>query len=460
MKKKLMRDEGGWVLITAAVLMGVMLSIGLVALQLVDSDSHRSRNTRESESALNLDEGVLYAQSLVLAQNWPSAASHPNVVSSCDSATATQTAYVAACPNPANLAGTGTSANFKNADQAQGSTWKTKIRDNDGPLKNAYDPTKADLAQTGTKGTCATPCNYDFNGDDKVWVQAQTYVKGHPRNVVALMQLETLRESIPRSAVTAGALSVTNNGNHGGTPIIDANGSQVIVRCSTGADDCVQANSGQVQPWPAVSGSTTMAPMMTATQLARFKQRAITDGHYFSGCPGQNGQGYDLSGDVVWVEGCTSVPSLTNRIPTTPCSPPNGMAGACVNNDNRTDPDTDSPGILIWHCGRADISGGWTYRGVFYIVNNSDGTCPATLPQVGNYSCSSQPATDASRDVLTTNGGFGVWGAVAVDGPGCLKVGSNNLQIKFDPKVFDTIESYGTVGLVQNTWRELKPNVF
>lgn len=449
------RDEGGWVLITAAVLMGVMLSIGLVALRLVDSDSHQSRAARESESALNVDEGVLYAQSLILAQSWPSASNHPNVVTSCNSATATQSAYVNACPNPGNLAGTGGSANFKNVDELANSTWKTKVRDNGGALATAYNPAQADTPQAG----CVVngPCTWDANNDHQVWVQSQTYVRGHPRNVVALMKLETLRETIPQSAVTAGALSVTNNGNHGGTPIIDATGSQVLVRCpNASANTCVNANDGQVTPTP-TSGSSTMAPMMTASQLARFRSRAITDGKYFTGCPGQNGQGYDLSGAVVWVEGCSSVPNMTNRIPTTSCSPPNGMSSSCVNT-------ADSPGILIWHCGRADIAGSWTYRGVFYIVNNSDGTCPSGImptgvTQIGNYTCSSQPAAN-ENDVLTTNGGFGVWGAVAVDGPGCLKVGSNNLQIKFDPKVFDAVESYGTVGLVQNTWRELTPNVF
>lgn len=450
------RDEGGWVLITAVVMMGIMLSLGLVALRLVDTDSHRSADARESESALNTDEGVLYAQSLILAQNWPSIANHTNAVTACNSATATQSAFVNACPNPANLAGTGSSANFKNVDELANSTWKTKVRDNGGALATAYDPAQADVPQTGC--AVAAPCTWDANDDHQVWVQSQTYVRGHPRNVVALMKLETLRETVPQSAVTSGALSVTNNGNHGGTPIIDANGSQVLVRCdNANANTCVNANAGQVTPAP-ISGSSTLSSMMTSSQLARFKSRAITDGKYFSGCPGQNGQGYDLSGPVVWVEGCSSPPNLTNHIPTTTCSPPPGMSTSCVNT-------VDSPGVLIWHCGRADMSGGWTYRGVLYIVNNSDGTCPsgimpAGVTQIGDYTCSSQPATDTTRDVLTTDGGFGVWGAVAVDGPGCLKVGSNNLQIKFDPKVFDAVESYGTVGLVQNTWRELQPNVF
>jgi len=439
-----LNDEGGWVLVTAAVLMAVMLSIGLMAVKLVDADGNRTREQRETESSLNLDEGVLYAQSLVLAQGWPTVDNHP-ASTVCQSATA---AADASCPSPQNLAGSGSSANFANADQLAKTTWKTKIRDNGGALTSSYDPALADNIQAGCNP--AGPCNWDANGDREVWVQAQSHVRGRPRNVVARMRLETLVESTPRTAVTAGALSVTNSGNHGGTPIIDATGSEVVVRCTT-SGDCIQAEEGQVRP-PAHSSTVAVPSMMTPEQLARFRTRAQTDGKYFTGCPGQNSQGYNLTGPVVWVEGCSSPPTLTNRVPTAPCSPPNGMSTACVNS-------VDKPGILIWHCGRADLSGGWTYRGVLYVVNNSDGTCPASLPQRGNLTCSNQPAADG-HDVLNTTGGFGVWGAVAVDGPGCLKVGSNNLQITFDPRVFDAVESYGTVGLVQNTWRELQPDAF
>ena len=439
MTRARLSDERGWVLVTATVLMAIMLSIGLVAVGLINSDTHRTRESREAESALNLDEGVLYAQSLVLAQRWPSV--DAPALALCTQATA---ATDNRCPSAANLAGSGTSANFNNVDQMLNSTWKTKVRDNGGVLKSSYDPTKADLAQTG----CAvTPCTYDANGDRELWVQAQSVVRGRPRNVVARLRLEQLAESTPQTAVTAGALSVTNNGNHGGTPIIDATGSAVLVRCS-GAN-CVQSEPGQVVP--AVTQGSAPPPMMTPEQLQRFKQRAITDGRYYPGCPTPDASGnYNLSGRVVWIEGCASPPNLTNKVVTTTCSPPNDMATKCINSE-------DSPGLLIWHCGRADFAGGMTYRGVLYVVNNSDNTCSADLPQRGDGTCSTTNNV-TPQDVLNTNGGFGVWGAVAIDGPGCLKVGSNGLQIKFDPRVFDAVESYGTVGLVQNTWRELLPN--
>ena len=66
------QDEGGWVLVTATILTTVMMAIALVAAGLMDADQNRVREQRERETALNLDEGVLYAQSLVLATAWPS----------------------------------------------------------------------------------------------------------------------------------------------------------------------------------------------------------------------------------------------------------------------------------------------------------------------------------------------------------------------------------------------------
>jgi Tfp pilus assembly protein PilX len=65
-------DEQGWVLVSATVLTLLMLSIGLVAAGLIDNGTRRTREQRERESALNVDEGVLYAQSLAMQTAWPS----------------------------------------------------------------------------------------------------------------------------------------------------------------------------------------------------------------------------------------------------------------------------------------------------------------------------------------------------------------------------------------------------
>ena len=169
-------------------------------------------------------------------------------------------------------------------------TWTTKVRDNGGALATAFDPTKADLAQTG----CTSPpvlrdhaCTYDANGDRELWVQSQAIVRGKPRNVVARLRLEQLAESVPQTAVVAGALSITNNGNHGGTPIIDANGSQVVVRCTNPTDStCAELPERPDQARHAAVGPDGAEPD-DPEQLQRFKQRAIMDGKYFAGCPGR-----------------------------------------------------------------------------------------------------------------------------------------------------------------------------
>jgi hypothetical protein len=124
------------------------------------------------------------------------------------------------------------------------------------------------------------------------------------------------------------------------------------------------------------------------------------------------------------------------------------MSPQCINS-------LEKPGLLIWHCGRMDMQGAFTFVGVLYNTNNSDGTCLNYTAKTGNCFSGNQRVTE--NDLIVTNGGFGVLGALAIDGGGCLQIGSNGLQVQYDSNAFSSISSYGTVGLVQNTWRELKP---
>ena len=236
-------DDQGWVLVSATILTLLMLSIGLVMTGLIDNDSRRTREQRERESSLNVDEGVLSAQTLVMQTVWPSSANNDPVTgrplyypTTCTSSSPLDTR----CPDAQSLvaanSGAPASAVFANVDQLNNVSWATKVRDNGGALETAYDAAKADNAQPG----CVVPaglasrtaCTYDANKDRELWVQSQAIVRGKPRNVVARVRLEQLAERVPQTGLVAGALSITNNGNHGGTPIIDATGSQVVVRCA------------------------------------------------------------------------------------------------------------------------------------------------------------------------------------------------------------------------------------
>lgn len=125
--------------------------------------------------------------------------------------------------------------------------------------------------------------------------------------------------------------------------------------------------------------------------------------------------------------------------------------------------------MLIIRCGRMRFGGQWTYVGLIYFTNGSDGSCatagqsPATTAQdpvspvrgTDPPTCSGSSLSNDPHAVMDTQGGFGIWGALAADGNACLYFGSNGFQADFDANVFSNITSFGTVGLVQNTWREL-----
>ncbi|MGH2918631.1 MAG: hypothetical protein ACRDLS_08560 [Solirubrobacteraceae bacterium] len=421
------RDEQGSTVVTAIVLMSIMLIFGLSLMALVDQQQRESGKQRTRESSLNLNEGALYGQAFVLARNWPSASAGAGGAfpSSCTSAAAT----VTKCPDRDTLATANSTvpgrANFNAVDFKADSSWVTMVRDNGGTLTTDYDPAKADLAQSGCP---VTPCTLDANNDRQLWVQVRALVRGRPRSTVALLKLETFKENFPRTAITAGSLHISNNGNHGGRPIVDNGGSQIAVRCDYHLSSCAGYESGQISnpsfvQLPA-SGSNALSP----TTLERLKQRAIADGKFFSGCPGD-----DLAGAIVWVNDCTDYKGASSLI-TKPCQAP--LSGQCINN-------VSSPGILIWHKGTAKLTGNATFVGLIYMANDSDGS--------GGLGADNGP-------VLEINGGFSVYGAVSVDGQGKLEIGSNaDPNITYNPNVFNGLESYGTAGLVQNTWRELPP---
>jgi Tfp pilus assembly protein PilX len=437
-------QEDGWILITAISLMTVMLVVALASISLVDRQQERSREQRERESSLNLAEGAMFAQGFQLARGWPSTAARA-VPSDC-----AYNVVAAHCPTAAQV-----QQNADNVDTRADTTWSTAVRDNGGNMAVAWQSQFMNAAQTGTTAagasyTCPAPCRWDANGDRKMWVQASAVVRGQPRTVVATLKLEKLAENTPRTAVMAGGI---NTGNKGGQVKIWGVGSQVVVRCNPGSSSCVSDQNG-IEPDAVYPSPPPPNALMTPAQLDRFKQRAINDGTYYDGCP----PGNNIAGAVVWVDKC-NLKLSASLFPATSCTPPpdpssgggNGLQPPCINS-------VTAPGVLIWHCGTMDLSGKATYFGLLYFVNGSDGTCPATGEFAPRGSsppdCSSKTDSD---NVFSSTGGFGVYGALAVDGNGCLMASANGMQIQFDANVFNSLASYGTVGLVQDTWRELTP---
>ena len=67
----------------------------------------------------------------------------------------------------------------------------------------------------------------------------------------------------------------------------------------------------------------------------------------------------------------------------------------------------------------------------------------------------------SSSTVLTLAANSLILGGVAINGDGHLVVGQARgprATIKYVTNAFNALRTYGTTGLVQNTWRELAPN--
>ena len=361
--------------------------------------------------------------------------------SDCSSATAV-TATTLYCPDRDTLAkassGNASVAQLSSLDFDANSTWTTQVRDNYGALKASYDPAQANATLTENGVSCpSTPCRMDFNEDRQLWVSAKAIVRGKPRSIVARLKLEQLRESVPQAGVVAGALDVTNNGNK---LMVDGTGSSIVVRCSPlTSTSCMSYDAGKGQLTPAPASTPSQPNFMTPAQLQRFKARAKTDGTYFAAgqCPADAAAAH-RRGRV----GRAVQHQLRQHRPV--LEPVRRARRRPV--DELHQPD-DKPGLLIWHCGTIRFTANSTFYGIMYLVNNSDGTCASFPAKSGGC---------PTAAVYESGGGSGVAGALVADGGGCVLIGSNSLNMKFDSNVFNSVTSYGTVGLVQNTWRELK----
>ena len=396
-------------LITSLVVMALMLSIGFATYATVDVQTGESRAERHRESVFNLGEAALQEQGYVLGNNWP------GKVGNAYPASCSPSSFTAEkCPSPGSLLGE--AGNFNAPDYKAGVTWETRVRDNASGT-DFYDSSVQDAAR------------WDANGDGKLWVRAQatktaatTVGLQKRRTIVALLKRETLNESLPPALIRVNKFRVTNNAPR---TIIDSTGSQVVVRCDGVATlpECATYNAqgNQVSPPGSVVKDPATANLtVKVDQLPRFKAAALSNGTYFTSCPSES----ELTGAIVYVD----VPM------TTTCS----ISGNAQINS------AASPGFLVMPKGELSLKGASTYYGVIYMGN-----------------CMPEGCTPSSDVVVDIGGNATVIGGVIIDGPGALDVGANGSagrntpNIQYSANAFAKISTYGTAGLVQNTWQEL-----
>lgn len=219
---------------------------------------------------------------------------------------------------------------------------------------------------------------------------------------------------IPRAVMLAGRLNITNNGNK--TMINTGNGGIVGVRCNPGipaSATCLgyaQNSSGwdkideQISPYaPVVDYAQERAIALDAVERLRVTAKA--NGTYYTTCP------LNYAGRVVFVE-----------------------SGNCNIGANTQINSAASPGMLILGSGLISFSGTADYYGVVYHANLSDQSTPC----------------------FDTGGNAAVIGGVITEGNCVVNIGSSKQNLVYDENAFNNIKTFGTAGIIQNTWREIK----
>lgn len=392
-----LREESGNVLAITVTVMALMLGLGTATLSTVDTQTDVVKKERRHESTFNLAEGILNAQTFVLARLGTGSSAQPFPASCTPSSTA------ALCPDDEQVA-----RSYDPALQSdyEGAYWKTEVRDN--PAGTFYSAAAVSAAP-----------RHDANGDQQLWVKAYGEARGREREIVALISVEFRPVNFPRYALTGGWFKTSNNGRK---VIVNGTGSYGIgVRCSLPPQsaNCLdyQPSKGQLEPAGAYQLNYPNTPGILPDELRALEDFARMSGTYYTSCPS------NPNGQVVVVASGNC--SYNNSAPAAV------GASKCCNSAAK-------PGLFIVKCGSLSLGGNIEFHGLVYVpnVNSSGGWC-------------------SSGAVVTTQGTSLVKGGVIVDGPGGVVSGSSGLNIEFNANAFNNVQVAGAAGVVQNTWREI-----
>lgn len=316
-------------MLTSILVLGILVSLSLPLMSLVDSQQRGSAHERSSESSFNLAEAALDSAVFVLASDWPSASTGAYPLE------CTEASVTSKCPSADVLARTYTGPDYP--DRA----WTVRIRDDTGG-GDYYDPAQVE----------ANPTTWDANGNAMLWVRADARGSGRDRTVVALIRRQDRLEQFPRNVLTAGWFAT---GNTGRKVIVDTKGNSaqpapLAVRCTSPApSSCLnfQPWRGQVSPDTSTTGflgETSVSP----DALDRFRERAKALGTYYaSSCP------KTPAGELVFIEN-----------------------DYCSYRGGKTFNSASSPGMLVVARGGLSFAGGMSYYGLIYAANLQRSSSP------------------------------------------------------------------------------------
>lgn len=437
------RNEEGFAVVTAILLLTVILGLGLGLLQFADAQQKASTREQASEAAFNVAEAALSAQVGQLSRAWPtSATAFPE-----KHCTSNETYNASTdCPSPTDLKldpNTGSTA-CSGADAWESSLsnrWTTYVREDVG-ASSLFNSTQEQSAPS-----------YASSDSGALWVRSVGVVQCHPVAVITLVTRQRVSLEFLEDAIAGNWFEVTNSGNK---VIVDRKGdasqaAPVSMRCDPlpPGGKCEQYNAGsthpprvsQVSPPIANENPPTSTTTLTASQLETIKSEAQAHGTFYSptNCPTSMQQlaGVQLPTEgvllptspraPVYIEGCGAVNIQANG--TANCESPTPAASP---------PNPASPGFLVLANGTFELSGKSIYCGVIYAAN----------------------LENLSGPVVKLQGGTVVVGGIVVDGAGGIDFGSsgqggNPANLVFDPLAIHNATISAGAAATRNSFRVL-----
>jgi Tfp pilus assembly protein PilX len=405
------RDERGWALVTAILLMAVMLSTILGIATYLNGQTKLGADSRKRETAFNLAEAALNGQIFALSQDWPGAGYQTKAYGACTQASTPVAAPAANhCPNAAAI------SQLIASPDSTGLQWQTEVHDN---AKSATDPSGTTYYN---EAVARLQPGYDANADGTVFVRASATARGKTRTMVTLVQVEPQTEDLPHAAVIANRLVDSNNGNKTIVNMTNSSGANgfIGVRCTPTLGE---PTACLAQPWKSNEATFPNAlvtanlapydghiqtgypntPIVTPAARARLLARAQSDGTYYPTCPAS----LPTTASVIWID-----------------------SGNCSFQGNGS----TTAEMLVVNSGSIEFLGTQDFYGVIYAINS----------------------TNSSGNVVTVHGNGVVHGGILVEGNGVADIGSSKGNLVFDDNAYKAVKSYGNAGMVQNTWREIK----
>ncbi len=403
------RDEQGFALVAAIVLLTVIMGLGLGLLLFTDSQQKASASEQASESAFNLAEAALNAQVGQLSRRWPSTKEIGEEFPTCTPTTSTSTN---GCPSTARMnvgypAAGSTSCPAGTAKDAWGSPltnqWTTYVREDLGGSPN-FESAKEREAP-----------GWDEKKTGKLWVRSVGVVQCKVVSLVTLVSRQEVTVSFPENAATANWFETSNKGNK---TIVNTKGpkasksGKVSMRCKgfKNTEECEKWDQSKEQVSPNTTGAGgSPSPTLSATQLEALKQQAESAGTYYS--PGKCPESPEAAGGLpAYVEG--------------PCE---------LSYTKGTGNSEESPGFLVLVNGTLTLNGNSQYFGGVYALDKQE----------------------SSGIVVELHGCNRLIGAIDIDGNGGINFGSCSENFVYDPTALKNLKGSAGAAPTRNSFRIL-----